>query len=518
MSPTSEPITAASPATDPRRWWGLVFIGLAQLMVVLDATIVNIALPSAQRDLSMSDTNRQWVITAYTLAFGGLLLLGGRIADLVGRKRTFLAGLIGFAVASALGGAARTDWQLFGARALQGVFAALLAPSALSLLTTTFTDPRERGKAFGVYSGIAGAGSAVGLLAGGLLTEYLDWRWCMYVNAPIALIAFAGGLWALHDHRPERRTRLDLRGVLLACTGLVAVVYGCSEAEPHGWDSPRVLTLLVGGVALLALFGWWQTRARHPLLPPRIVRDRNRAGAFLTLGLAVIAMFGMFLYMTYYFQLVLGYRPVEAGLAFLPMSATIIVTSTQIASRLLHRLPPRLLITPGTLLAAVALFLLTSLPVRADYAVHVLPSTILFGLGLGLIFVAVMDTATKGVDPNDSGVTSATVNTCQQVGGSIGTALLNTIATATTGSYVAAHLKSAAATGPVTPAARSAIVKDGVVHGFHVGLAWASVIMLAASAVAWLVITAPAPRHGDRAPEGGPRGTRTEREPRRTRP
>ncbi|MBZ4322704.1 MFS transporter [Streptomyces huiliensis] len=511
MSRTSEPTAAA----DSRRWWGLVFIGLAQLMVVLDATIVNIALPSAQRELSMSDTNRQWVITAYTLAFGGLLLLGGRIADLVGRKRTFLAGLVGFAIASALGGAAQTDWQLFGSRALQGVFAALLAPSALSLLTTTFTDPRERGKAFGVYSGIAGAGSAVGLLAGGLLTEYLDWRWCMYVNAPIALIAFAGGLWALHDHRPERRTRLDPRGALLACTGLVAVVYGCSEAEPHGWDSPRVLALLTGGVALLALFGWWQTRAGSPLLPPRIVRDRNRAGAFLTLGLAVIAMFGMFLYMTYYFQGVLGYRPVQAGLAFLPMSATIIVTSTQIASRLLHRLPPRLLIAPGTLLAAVALFLLTFLPVRADYAVHVLPSTILFGLGLGLVFVAVMDTATKGVAPEDSGVTSATVNTCQQVGGSIGTALLNTIATSTTGAYVAAHLKSAAATGPVTPAARAAIMKNGVVHGFHVGLAWASVIMLAASVVAWVVITAPAPHHGDRA--AGTEGARKAQEPRRAR-
>ncbi|WP_171165066.1 MFS transporter [Streptomyces sp. I05A-00742] len=502
MSPTNAPTTAARSPSDARRWWGLVFIGLAQLMVVLDATIVNIALPSAQRELSMSDTNRQWVITAYTLAFGGLLLLGGRIADLVGRKRTFLTGLVGFALASALGGAAQTDWQLFGARALQGVFAALLAPSALSLLTTTFTDPRERGKAFGVFSGIAGAGSAVGLLAGGLLTEYLDWRWCMYVNAPIALIAFAGGLWSLHDARPERRSRLDLRGVLLACTGLVAVVYGCSEAEPRGWDDGLVLAMLLGGAALLALFGRWQTRAGSPLLPPRILRDRNRTGAFLTLALAVIAMFGMFLYMTYYFQDVLGYRPVEAGLAFLPMSATIVLTSTQVSSRLLHRVAPRLMITPGTLLAAVALFLLTFLPVKADYVAHVLPSTILFGLGLGLIFVAVMDTATKGVAPDDSGVTSATVNTCQQVGGSIGTALLNTIAISTAGAYIAAHLKTAAATGPITPAVRTAITRNGVVHGFHVGLAWASGIMLAASAVAWVLITKPAPQDGDRAVEG----------------
>ncbi|GAA2915067.1 MFS transporter [Streptomyces thioluteus] len=466
-----------------RRWWGLAFIGIAQLMVVLDSTIVNIALPSAQRELHMSDTNRQWVITAYTLAFGGLLLLGGRVADLVGRKRTFLVGLIGFAVASGVGGASQEDWHLFGARALQGVFAATLAPSALSLLTTTFTEPRERARAFGVFSGTAAAGSAIGLIAGGLLTEYLDWRWCMYVNAPIAVLAFLGGLWSLHDHRPERRPRLDIPGVLLACTGLVGVVYGCSEASSRGWDSPRVLGSLGAGAVLLGLFAVRQTRAASPLLPPRIVRDRNRTGAFLTLWLAVIAMFGMFLYMTYYFQGVLGYRPVEAGLAFLPMSATIMLTSTQLSPRLLHRLPPRVPLSCGAVLAATGLFLLTFLPVRAEYAVHVLPSTILFGLGMGLLFVPVMDTATKGVDPSDAGVASATVNTCQQVGGSIGTALLNTIATSTTAAYLAAR----------RPAVTTDVVKSGVVHGFHVGLAWASGIMLLAAVTAWLLITAGAP-------------------------
>ncbi|MFI9721338.1 MFS transporter [Streptomyces sp. NPDC052396] len=482
---------------DPRRWWGLVFIALAQLMVVLDATIVNIALPSAQRELHMSDANRQWVITAYTLAFGGLLLLGGRIADLVGRRRTFLAGLAGFAVASALGGAARTEWQLFGARALQGVFAAVLAPSALSLLTTTFTDPRERGKAFGVYSGIAAAGSAIGLLAGGLLTEYLDWRWCLYVNAPIAVAASLGAAWSLRNHRPQQHTRLDLPGVLLACSGLVAVVYGCSQAGPRGWGSPAVLGALSGGVLLLTVFGWWQTRAAGPLLPPRIIRDRNRAGAFLTLALSVVAMFGMFLYMTYYFQGVLGYRPVTAGLAFLPLSATIMLTSTMVSARLLHHLPPRLMIVPGALLSAVGLFLLTFLPVRASYAAHVLPSMILFGIGMSLTFVAVMDTATRGVAPADSGVASATVNTSQQVGGSIGTALLNTIATTTAAGYIGSHLRAA---GAINPAVHEAIVKQGQVHGFHVGLAWASGIMLLAAATCWTLITAPAPKHRDRVP------------------
>ncbi|KNB51457.1 MFS transporter [Streptomyces caatingaensis] len=476
-----------------RRWWGLAFISLAQLMVVLDATIVNIALPSAQRELHMSDTNRQWVITAYTLAFGGLLLLGGRVADLVGRKRTFLVGLIGFAVASAVGGAATSSWHLFGARALQGVFAATLAPSALSLVTTTFTEPRERGKAFGVFSGIAAAGNAIGLICGGVLTEYLDWRWCMYVNAPIAVTAFLGGLWSLHDHRPEERVRLDVPGVALACTGLVGVVYGCSEASSKGWDSPRVLGALCAGAVLLALFALRQTRAASPLLPPRIVRNRNRGGAFLTLGLAVIAMFGMFLYMTYYFQGVLDYRPVEAGLAFLPMSATIMLTSTQLSPRLLRRLPPRVLLSSGTVLAAAGLFLLTFLPVRAEYAVHVLPSTILFGLGMGLLFVPVMDTATKGVDPADAGVASATVNTCQQVGGSIGTALLNTIATSTTAAYLAARRP---------PAPTPALVKAAVVHGFHVGLGWASAVMLLAAVTAWTLIRAGVPpRHGAAAVE-----------------
>ncbi|MBH1936109.1 MFS transporter [Streptomyces sp. AV19] len=471
------------------RWWGLAFIGTAQLMVVLDATIVNIALPSAQRELHMSDTNRQWVITAYTLAFGGLLLLGGRVADLLGRKRTFLAGLVGFAVASAIGGAAQTDWQLFGARALQGVFAATLAPSALSLLTTTFTEPRERAQAFGVFSGIAGAGNAIGLITGGVLTEYLDWRWCMYVNAPIAVAAFLGGSWSLHDHRPERRPRLDVPGALLACTGLVGVVFGCSEASSLGWDSPRVLGSLSAGGLLLGLFAVRQTRAATPLLPPRIVRDRNRTGAFLTLALAVVAMFGMFLYMTYYFQSVLDYRPVEAGLAFLPMSATIMLTSTQLSPRLLHRLPPRALLSSGALLAAAGLFLLTSLPIRAEYAGHVLPSTILFGLGMGLIFVPVVDTATKGVDPADAGVASATVNTCQQVGGSIGTALLNTIATSATAAYLAAR----------RPAATPAVVKSAVVHGFHVGLAWASAIMLLAAVTAWVLIVAGPPSRREAA-------------------
>ncbi|PSJ26657.1 MFS transporter [Streptosporangium nondiastaticum] len=496
----SIPISPSAP--DPRRWWALVVIAIAQLMVVLDATIVNIALPSAQRALHMSDGNRQWVITAYTLAFGGLLLLGGRIADLAGRKRTFMTGLVGFAAASALGGAAHTSGLLFMARALQGAFAALLAPSALSLLTTTFTVGKERAKAFGIYGAIAGGGAAIGLIAGGLLTEYLDWRWCLYVNVPIALAALLGAGAFLHDDRRRRgeRPRLDIRGVLLGCGGLVAIVYACSEAEPRGWSDPLVLGLLCGGVALLAAFAWWQGRAPSPLLPLQIVRDRNRSGAFLTMGLAVIAMFGMFLFMTYYLQVVLGYSPVKTGLAFLPMTAAIVVGSTQISARLLNHVPPRALMVPGAVLAAGGLFLLTFLPVEPAYASHVLPAELLVGLGMGLIFMPVMATATAGVAPQDAGVTSATVNTAQQVGGSIGTALLNTIATSTSAAFITAHLKTAAATaaatgGALTPAARDTVVKTGVVHGFHVAIAWGSGIMLLAGLVGGILVTAGPPEH-----------------------
>ncbi|MFH9224631.1 DHA2 family efflux MFS transporter permease subunit [Streptomyces lydicus] len=488
---------AAPAEPDPRRWWALVVIAIAQLMVVLDATIVNIALPSAQRDLGMSDANRQWVITAYTLAFGGLLLLGGRIADLVGRKKTFMVGLVGFAVASGLGGAAGGSGLLFGARALQGAFAALLAPSALSLLTTTFTVGRERSKAFGIYGAIAGGGAAIGLIAGGLLTEYLNWRWCLYVNVPVATVAFAAAAVVLRGKAVPERAHLDIPGVLLGCSGLVALVYGCSEARPRGWGDGLVVGMLVGGALLLGAFAWWQTRAPHPLLPPHVVRDRNRGGAFLTMALAVIAMFGMFLFLTYYLQTVLGYSPLKAGLAFLPMVAAIVIGSTQISARLLHLVPPRFLMVPGALLASAGLFTLTFLTAESAYVAHVLPAELLVGLGMGLTFMPVMATATTGVAPQDAGVTSATVNTAQQVGGSIGTALLNTIATSTGATYLAGRLADAARHGgghPVPPGVREGLVRAGVVHGFTVAIGVGSVIMLGAALAAGLIVNGPAPR------------------------
>ncbi|MBN0044376.1 DHA2 family efflux MFS transporter permease subunit [Streptomyces actuosus] len=481
---------------DNRRWWALVVIALAQLMVVLDMTIVNIALPSAQADLNMSDANRQWVITAYTLAFGGLLLLGGRVSDLVGRKTTFLIGLLGFAAASAIGGAASGQGMLFGARALQGVFAALLAPSALSLLATTFTDPKDRGRAFGVFGAIVGAGAAIGLLAGGFLTEYLNWRWCLYVNVPIALIAFVGAVVLLTPGERHPNAHLDVPGALLGSAGMLSLVYGFSEAEPRGWGDGLVLALLIGGVVLLAAFGLWQTRARVPLLPMTVVKDRQRIGAFLTTLLVTVGMFGVFLFLTYYMQGVLGYSPVKTGLAYLPLTAGMIVGSTQVAARLLNRVPPRVLLVPGLLLAAGALALIAQVGVEPAYASHVLPGMIMLGLGMGTAMMTSVSLATGSVAPQDAGAASATFNTAQQVGGSIGTALLNTVAASVTSSYLVAHA------GPGVD--RQALRAEAAVHGFNVATWWAMGALLLAALIAGVVVDAPrapTPQPAPAAPE-----------------
>ncbi|MGW3247356.1 MFS transporter [Streptomyces sp. NPDC001070] len=501
----SAPQHDAQPQQDTRRWWALAVIALAQLMVVLDATIVSIALPSAQRDLGLTDGSRQWVVTAYTLAFGGLLLLGGRIADLVGRKRAFVVGLVGFAAASALGGAATGPGMLFAARALQGCFAALLAPSALSLLATTFTNGKERAKAFGIFGALAGAGGGIGLLLGGVLTQYLDWRWCLYVNVAIAAFAVAGAVIFLHDGAGHREVRLDIPGAVLGCGGLVTVVYALSRAESDGWASGPVAGLLVVGAVLLALFTWWQTRAAGPLLPLRIIGTRAHGGPVLTLCLAMVGLFGMFLFLTYYLQNILGYSALRSGFAFLPMSATIVLTSTQLSARLLHHVAPRLMIVPGLVIAATGMFAFTFLGTDSGYATHVLPGAVLLGFGMGLVFMPVMATATSGVEPRDAGVTSAAVNTGQQVGGSIGTALLNTIATTVTGRYLASH--TTAGGRPVTAAQHSSIADAGVVHGFTTAIWWAAGITLLAALVAALLIDAPSPRGREAAIEARQQAT-----------
>ncbi|MCT2593532.1 MFS transporter [Streptomyces sp. N2-109] len=428
----------ASSQTEPpaHRWWILALIGIAQLMVVLDATIVNIALPSAQADLGFSDGDRQWVVTAYALAFGSLLLLGGRIADLFGRKITFLVGLVGFAVASAFGGAASSFEMLVVARGLQGVFGALLAPAALALLTTTFTDVKERGKAFAVFGAIAGAGGAVGLLLGGVLTEHLDWRWTLYVNLVFAAVALVGGVALLKGVGRDRTIALDVPGTLLVTLGLFGIVYGFSNAESHDWASPLTWGFLIAGAILVSVFAWWQTRARHPLLPLRVVLERDRGASFLVMLISGAGMFGVFLFLTYYLQQSLGYTPIETGLAFLPMIGALLITSTVATTQLVPRMGPRPIVPLGLGVGAAALVGMTTLDLNSGYVTHVLPQLVIFGAGLGLVFAPALSSATAGVAASDAGVASALVNTMQQVGGSVGTALLNTLAASAATDYL----------------------------------------------------------------------------------
>ncbi|MGX1885329.1 MFS transporter [Streptomyces sp. NPDC055287] len=475
------PKTADTVLPDPNRWKALVFIALAQLMVVLDATIVNIALPSAQRDLGISDANRQWVITAYALAFGGLLLFGGRIADLWGRKRTFTVGLLGFAAASALGGAATNEAMMLGSRALQGAFGALLAPAALSLLAVTFTDVKERAKAFGIFGAIAGGGGAVGLILGGFLTEYLDWRWTFFVNIPFAIVAAAGAYFVIREPAGGRnRSPLDIPGVVLSTLGLVALVYGFTRAESDGWAAGATVGLFIASAVLLAAFVFVESKVKSPLLPLRVLMERNRGGVYLSLGLAVIAMFGLFLFLTYYLQIVKGYSPVMTGFAFLPMIAGMITGSTQVGARLMTRVAPRYLMGPGFLVAALGMLLLTQLEIGSSYAGLILPAQLLLGLGMGTAFMPAMSLATHGIEPRDAGVASAMVNTSQQVGGAIGTALLNTIAASATTAYVASH--AAGATNA------QLLQAQAMVHGYASAIWWAVGILAISATIALTLI------------------------------
>ncbi len=435
MTHTAAPASTGSPAAPRRgakhehRWWVLAVLALSQLMVVLDATIVNIALPTAQRALDFDSDQRQWVVTAYSLAFGGLLLLGGRLSDLFGRKTTYIAGLIGFAAASAFGGAAQTFGELVAARAVQGAFGALLAPAALSLLSTTFTDGRERGKAFGVFGAVAGSGGAVGLLLGGVLTEYASWRWCLYVNLFFAVVAIIGALTFFGRQGPAgTRPKLDLPGTVIVSLGLVGVVYGFSSAETNGWRDAQTITSLALGVVLLVAFVVLESRVAHPLLPLRVVLDRQRGGSYLTVALTGAALFGVFLFLAYYLQSLRGYTPLQTGVGFLPMPVTIALTSTLIAPRVLPRFGPKPMIVVGALLGALGLFILSRIGLDSQYWTTIAPGLVVLGLGMGNIFGAAFNTATAGIDPRDAGVGSAMVNTSQQIGGSIGTAVLSTLA------------------------------------------------------------------------------------------
>jgi len=468
---------AADDGPDPKRWLALAVIAIAQLMVVLDASIVNIALPDAGIDLGITAANIQWVVTAYTLAFGGLLLLGGRIADFIGRKRAFLIGLGGFALASALGGIAPNQELLFGARALQGAFAALLAPAALSLLAVTFTDPKERARAFGVFGAISGGGAAIGLILGGVLTEYASWRWTLGVNVPIAIVTMVIAVPLVKESRATGDRRYDVPGVLLSTLGLVSLVYGFSKAAEDGvgWTDPVTLTLLAAAVVLLVSFVLYERRASHPLLPLRVVLDRNRGGSYLVFLLVGAGIFAIFLFLTFYFQQTLGYSPLKSGFAFLPFSGGIIV-GAGVVSQLLPRIGPKPLMIVGLAMAVAGMLWLTGIGEQSSYVTEVLPSLLAISLGLAAVFVPASSTALVGVAEHDAGIASAVLNTAQQVGGSLGLALLSTFyASAITG-YVADN-----------PGASQGAA---FVHGYHVAFIWGSVILAIALVIAGVFISA----------------------------
>ncbi|WP_405729061.1 MFS transporter [Streptomyces sp. NBC_00028] len=484
--------TGQTPAQPKHRWWALVVIGLAQLMVMLDASIVSIALPSAQNSLGFDNTGRQWIVTAYSLAFGSLLLLGGRLADLFGRKTTFIIGIAGFAAASAVGGAANGFTMLVVARAVQGLFAALLAPAALSLLTTTFTDTKERARAFGIFGAISSSGGALGLVLGGLLTEYLNWRWTMYVNDAIAVPALIGAVLFIPRSIPAQRPQLDIPGVVLVSSGLFGIVYGFANAETHDWDNWMTWGFLAAGSVLLLAFFLWQTRAKHPVLPVRILVDRDRAASLSALLISSAGMFGVLLFLTYYLQSTLGYSPVKSGVAFLPLVGALMVGSQLATNWLVPKLGPKVVVPCGAVLATGGLVWLTRLDLHSGYAGHVLPPILLVGGGIGLLMTTSMSRATLGVRADDQGVASAAVNTTQQVGGAIGTALLNTLAASAVTDYTKDHL-----TDPL-------VQEKAALHSYAVTYWWAAGFFAVALIITVVMFRS---KKSSTAPVEGPRAT-----------
>lgn len=494
---------------DPRRWLALAVIGIAQLMVVLDATIVNIALPDAATALHISDANRQWIVTAYALPFGALLLLGGRIGDYLGRKKILMIALGGFALASALGGIAQNFVMLAGARALQGIFAAMLAPSTLSMLTVTFRDPKERAKAFAVFGAIAGGGAAVGLVLGGLLTEYATWRWCLLVNIPISVIAIVGTSIYLHESSTERQGSYDVLGAVLATVGLGMLVWGFNQASSHSWSSPNTWGWLIGAVVLLVLFVLLENRNPHAILPMRILKDRNRAGSYIVGLLVGTGLFAVFLFLTFFLQEVKLWSPVKSGVAFLPFSAGVII-GAGVGSQLVLKVGAKIVVPFGLGLGVIGLLLLSRLSLTTNYGTVILPAILLISIGMGFIFMSTTNVALHGVDAADSGVASAMVNTTQQIGGSLGTALLSTFAVSSAVTYLAGHSTGDAAVGaavglsksnpmafyqaaavPDSAAAKALVlINSASTHGYTVAFLWGAGFFAVAAVASLLLINA----------------------------
>ena len=495
--PSFAPDVAAAP-DEPyeRRWLALGVIAMTVLLVILDATIVNIALPAVSADLEITAATQQWIVTAYTLTFGGFLLLGGRIADFWGRKRTYLVGAGGFAVASAIGGLAQNEAMLFGARALQGAFGALLAPASLALLTVLFTDAKERAKAFAVYGAIAGGGSAVGLLLGGVLTEYADWRWCFWVNLPVAIVAIIAAIPIVPESRAPGDTSYDIPGAALVTLGLASFVYGFTRvaqksqenAQPggsgdSGWSEPWALLFIAVGALLVAAFVVVELRTRNPLLPMRIVLDRNRGGAYLTSTFVGAGLIGAFFFLSLYFQQVLGYEPVEAGFASLPTTLGVLV-SAGAASALVPRTGPKPLMVLGGLLAAGGLFLMSFLDIDTGFWELAFPGQLLLGLGLGFTFVPLSNLALVGAGVHDAGAASAMLNATQQVGASIGTALLATLSVGAITDYFADAVASGA--DPRDPV----VGLQAQVEGYTTAFTWASALLVIGALVSAVLIKA----------------------------
>ncbi|WP_254910193.1 MFS transporter [Micromonospora sp. NBS 11-29] len=468
----------------------MAVIGIAQLTIFLDTTVVNIALPSAQADLGFGDGDRQWVITAYALAFGSLLLLGGRIVDLIGAKRSLIISIAGFGIMSVLGGAANGFAMLITARALQGAFAALVAPAALSFLLTAFKDPKERVKAFGVYGALGSGGLTLGLILGGVLTDWLDWRWCLYVNVFFTAAVFLGALATMQNQRAEQRPeKLDLPGTITASVGLFCLVYGFSNAAEGEWGDPDVWGFLVAAVVLLVVFVILEQRIANPLLPIRIVLHRNRASAYLSMFLLGIGLFVQFLFLTYFLQLILEFSAIQSGLAFLPMIVGIAIGATTIPPALEPKLGARILIPAGLVLAAGGSFWLSRLSTDSSYVGSVMFPTFIAGIGFGLVVALGAAVATVGVRTEDAGAASALVNTVQQVGGSIGTALLSTLAVTAADNYIKGK----------TPGPQ--LVAEAAVESYTTAFFWGAVVFLIGAVICGVMFD----RHAKAQDgEGGP--------------
>jgi EmrB/QacA subfamily drug resistance transporter len=445
-------------------------------MLVLDGSIMNIAIPSAKIDLGITDANQQWIITAYTLAFGSLLLLGGRIGDFMGRKRIFIIGLLGFAGASALGGIATNQELLFAARALQGVFGALLAPAALAIISVTFTVPSERAKAFGVFGAISGGGAAIGLIVGGVLTEYFSWRWCLGVNTPIAILAALLAAKYVHESKAEGDHTYDIPGVVTATAGLFALTYGFNEAARAGWTNSITLTFFATAAVLLIAFVVIESKVANPLMPLRVITERNRGGSYLGSLIVGAGLFSMFLFLGLYLQVILGYTPLRSGFAFIPFSIGIIIFAG-VASQLLPKFGPKPLMVPGLVFAGIGLLMLTRITPETGYTTHVLPSLLIMSSGIALVFIPLTSTSLHGVSGRDTGVASAMVNTSQQIGGSLGVALLNTIAATAATSYAATHTELGKMVQPFA-----------VTHGFTVAFKVSAALLFAGAVVLFFFI------------------------------